>query len=109
MAAEMRNKRDRKRRASLQIELAHKDEDHDSDLEDIDEGNVEVLKAKYGIGEEHCENASLELQVQARNAVVAKRRASISAERALADTEHYDSDDEDHDEMDDAAAARYGL
>ena len=68
-----------------------------------------MLKAKYGIGSEHCEKASLEEQVEARNAVTAKRRASVSAERALADAEHYDSDDEDHDEMDEAAAARYGL
>lgn len=75
----------------------------------MDEGNAESLKARYAIGSDHCEKASLEEQVEARNAAAAKRRASVSAERALADAEHYDSDDEDHDEMDAATAARYGL
>lgn len=43
---DLRNKKHKRTSSQKQVELAHADEDHDSDLEDLDEGNADILKAK---------------------------------------------------------------
>ena len=74
---DLRNRKSRERKRSIQVDLAHADDEHDSDLEDVDEGNAEVLKAKYGIGAANCETTALDEAAKMRNKRERKRRASL--------------------------------
>ena len=90
-AAERRNRIQERRRKSVAVELANEDSDHNSDEEELGDGDEQKL-SQYGIGK-HNEVADIDAAAERRGQIQRLRRKSIQIEREKEDSD-YDSDEE---------------